>query len=85
MVITTLPHVCRHLDIELPIKAWDNDSKARFNFPINDAFALDIASHLLHLGLFTHLVANAAEDRQLEAGVAVLFILPEAATVFFAG
>jgi hypothetical protein len=72
--------------IELPTMARDkSDTKAQFNFPINDAFALDVASHLLHLGLFTHFIANAAEDRQLEATLALMFLLPEAAAVFFAG
>jgi hypothetical protein len=81
-----LPNVCRYLTIELPIRARDKGcTTARFNFPINDAFALDVASHLLLLGLFTQLVANSAEDSQLEAAVAFMLILPEAAAVFFAG
>ncbi len=81
-----LARVRRHLAIELPDSARDSrDTKAQFNFPINDAFALDLASHLLHLALFTWLVANAAEDHRLEAAVAAMFILPEAATVCFAG
>jgi hypothetical protein len=72
--------------IELPTMVRDNsDTKAQFNFPINDALALDVASHLLHLGLSTYFVANAAEDRQCEATLAVMFLLPEAAAVFFAG
>jgi hypothetical protein len=75
----------RYLNVEIPSGLRSGSSERRtFNFPLNDSFALDIVSHLLHTAAFTLLV-GVGESYLLEAMVAVFFVVPEAADIIIGG
>ena len=71
------------MKVEVP-PALRDEIGAVFNFPMDDSFVSDVASHVVHTAIFTVVVAI-GETAVLEALVAVFFVAPEAANIVLAG